>query len=102
MLIDRKISAFSKKVSDLPDRPGGTMTAAELKAQFDSSPEELRVSFNGAIDDINAGYATKAELSGTVLGQIPDDTVTKQKLVKNLQTAIVGGQLYAYKNMGGF
>jgi hypothetical protein len=54
----RKITAFTKKVSDLPDRPSPTYSAAQIKAQFDSSPEELRVALNGLIDDLLSDYAT--------------------------------------------
>lgn len=43
-----KLNSFSKKVSDLSDKPALTPTA--LKAQFDAAPEELRASFNALID----------------------------------------------------
>ncbi|MFS0904124.1 pyocin knob domain-containing protein [Priestia aryabhattai] len=44
----QKINGFSKKVANLPDVP--TLSAAELKAYFDSSPEEVRVALNNLID----------------------------------------------------
>ena len=37
---DHKITAFQHKITDLPDQP--TLSPQELKARFDSSPEELR------------------------------------------------------------
>lgn len=53
-LLGRKITSFLKKVTDLPDRPSPTYSASEIKAQFDSSPEELRVALNGLIDDLTS------------------------------------------------
>ena len=38
---DHKITAFTHRIADLPDQPN--LPADELKARFDSSPEELRV-----------------------------------------------------------
>ena len=40
------LNGFAKKVSDLPDKPSAIMSAADLKAQFDAAPEELRVFVN--------------------------------------------------------
>jgi hypothetical protein len=47
----QKLLAFTKKVADLPDRP--SLNSAELKAQFDAAPEELRQSFNNLVDALN-------------------------------------------------
>ena len=49
MFTERKITAFQNRISDLLDTP--TLTAAELKARFDSCPEELREALNGVCDD---------------------------------------------------
>ena len=46
---DHKITQFAHKIADLPDQPN--LPADELKARFDSSPEELRQSVNGICDD---------------------------------------------------
>ena len=46
---DHKITAFTHKIADLPDQPN--LPADELKARFDSSPEELRQSLNAICDD---------------------------------------------------
>ena len=43
-----KIETFKNPVSGLPDRP--TLSAAELKAAFDSNSEELRLALNALID----------------------------------------------------
>ena len=102
----RKITAFQKLVASLADHPSLGSTAL-LKQWFDSSTEEVRVALNGVIDDLIAttpgssgadqiGSATitgvtgntvyaqlvdlKVQLNQSVLGQIPDGTVTPAKL----------------------
>lgn len=52
-----KLEQFTKRVSDLADSPSENMTPTELKAYFDSSPEELRTSLNQLVDDLNADTA---------------------------------------------
>jgi hypothetical protein len=78
-----KLDSFSKKVSDLSDKPSLTPTA--LKAQFDAAPEELRGKFNDLIDALkntasgdsgakNIGVTSITNIAGTdvqtVLGSI--------------------------------
>ena len=46
---DHKITAFTHRIADLPDQPN--LPADELKARFDSSPEELRTAHNAVCDD---------------------------------------------------
>lgn len=113
-----KLLSFTKKVQDLADKPNSTMSAAEVKAQFDAAPDELRLAFNQLIDDLqsvvdgdsgadNIGASAITGLTGTtvqslleslkglddtnrayllsqiqntVLGQIPDGTITLEKL----------------------
>jgi hypothetical protein len=60
-LTDNKITEFIKKVVDLTDTPSENMAPADIKAWFDSSPEELRVKLNKVIDDL---MATTAGASG--------------------------------------
>lgn len=43
-----KLVSFTKKVSDLADKPA--LTPAELKSQFDAAPDEVRVYLNKLID----------------------------------------------------
>jgi hypothetical protein len=77
-----KLDSFTKKVSDLSDKPSLTPTA--LKAQFDAAPEELRGKFNDLIDGLkkttagdsgakNIGVSSISGVSGndiqTVLGK---------------------------------
>jgi hypothetical protein len=78
-----KLDSFTKKVSDLSDKPSLTPTA--LKAQFDAAPDELRGKFNDLIDGLkkttagdsgakNIGVSTISGVTGndiqTVLGNI--------------------------------
>ncbi|WP_143436203.1 hypothetical protein, partial [Intestinibacillus massiliensis] len=44
-----KIAALTNLLAALPDEP--QLSAQELKAYFDSSPEELRRAVNGVCDD---------------------------------------------------
>jgi hypothetical protein len=79
----QKLLNFTKTVSDLADKPALTPTA--LKAQFDSSPNELKDAFNALIDALklttsgdsgakNIGTTTISGLTGndvqTLLGAI--------------------------------
>lgn len=49
-LIDRKVNDWSQAVSSLDDKP--KMTAAALKAAFDSNSNQLKPAINGIIDDL--------------------------------------------------
>ena len=46
---DHKITQFTHRISELADQPN--LPADELKARFDSSPEELRQGLNAVCDD---------------------------------------------------
>lgn len=55
-LADLKITEFDKKISELATRPNATtgLTDEQVKAWWDSSPEELRVKLNALIDALLA------------------------------------------------
>ena len=75
---DHKITAFTHKITDLPDQPN--LPADELKARFDSSPEELRQAVNGICDDATT-------LSGkvdSILAETFDGVVEKSMLSEAL------------------
>ncbi len=75
---DHKITAFTHRIADLPDQPN--LPADELKARFDSSPEELRQSVNGICNDA-------ARLEARVEGIVVDtfgDTIDKEMLSDEL------------------
>lgn len=64
-LSERKITTWTKPISSLADRP--QMSAAELKAAFDSNANEIKPKFNGLVDDLTgAGGASEigASLDG--------------------------------------
>lgn len=115
-IADKKIAVFAKDVSDLADKPnqGGGMTAAQVKAQFDAAPEELRVAYNGLIDLLlgvaagdsgahNIGSASidgvtgatiyeqlvslKQSVNDAVVGTIPDGSITPIKLAETAKAA---------------
>lgn len=82
-----KLNGFLKKIGDLPDKPTpGSMSAADLKAYFDSSPEELRLALNKLIDELeatgasNIGTSPIAGLAGTKV----------QDLLSSLKTYVDG------------
>ena len=79
---DHKITAFTHRIADLPDQPN--LPADELKARFDSSPEELRQAVNGICDDATT-------LSGkvdSILAETFDGVVEKSMLSEALADEI--------------
>ena len=75
---DHKITQFTHKIADLPDQPN--MPADELKARFDSSPEELRQSVNGICND---AARLEARVEGIVVETF-GDTIDKSMLSTEL------------------
>ncbi|MEK5175081.1 hypothetical protein NST63_17940 [Heyndrickxia sp. FSL W8-0496] len=63
-----KMNEFKNLIAKLPDVPNGTMTSAELKKYWDSSPEELRAHYNKLVDELQASTASMnigaAEIEG--------------------------------------
>ena len=90
---DHKITQFTHKITDLPDQP--SLPANELKARFDSSPEELRQAVNGICDDASR---LEARVEGIVVDTF-GDTIDREMLSEELaaeldakatQTALTG------------
>ena len=79
---DHKITAFTHRIADLPDQPN--LPADELKARFDSSPEELRESVNGICDD---AARLEARVEG-IVAETFGDTITEEMLSEELDAAI--------------
>ena len=79
---DHKITAFTHKITDLPDQPN--LPADELKARFDSSPEELRVAHNALCDDADR---LDDRVSG-IIAETFGDTISKSMLSDELQDEI--------------
>ena len=81
---DHKITQFTHKITDLPDQPN--LPADELKARFDSSPEELRQSVNGICDDADR---LDARVSG-IITETFGDTIDKEMLSDELAAELDG------------
>ena len=103
---DHKIQTFTNKIASLPDQPN--MLPDELKAYFDSSPEELREALNDLCDALgdtaaaaNLGFAqtagvpastvqgaienVQAQVSAAVVGSIPSGSITEDKLSQDVR-----------------
>ena len=75
---DHKIDQFTHRIADLPDQPN--MLADELKARFDSSPEELRKSLNAVCDDAQ----TLSNKVDSIITQTFEWVVDKSMLAESL------------------
>ena len=75
---DHKITQFTHKITDLPDQP--SLPANELKARFDSSPEELRQAVNGICDEASR---LEARVEGIVVDTF-GDTISREMLSEEL------------------
>ena len=80
---DHKIVGFTHKISDLPDQPN--MQPEELKAHFDSSPEELRQALN-ALCDALAAQTAAADIGFAQTAGVPETTV--QEAIENVQSQV--------------
>ena len=80
---DHKIVGFTHKISDLPDQPN--MQPEELKAHFDSSPEELRQALN-ALCDALAAQTAAADIGFAQTAGVPKTTV--QEAIENVQSQV--------------
>lgn len=93
-IVDKKIAAFAKDVSDLVDKPTG-MSAAQIKEQFDAAPNELRVALNGLIDILlsaTVGDSGAENIGSPVIVGVTGDTVYEQlsDLKAQINSAITG------------
>ena len=79
---DHKITQFTHRIVDLPDQPN--LPADELKARFDSSPEELRQAVNGICDDADR---LDDRVSG-IIAETFGDVIPKSMLADELQDEI--------------
>lgn len=91
----QKLTAFTKKVADLADKP--TLTPAELKAQFDAAPDEVREYLNNLIDALQkttAGDSGAKNIGATAIAGLAGGDI--QTLLENIAT------LYAKKQQENF
>ncbi|WHY76065.1 H-type lectin domain-containing protein [Neobacillus sp. WH10] len=108
-----KLVSFTKDVSDLPDSPAANQ-AAELKAQFDAAPNEVREYLNKLIDALkktedgdsgadNIGATAIAGLTGTTIQTLLESLKTHadkkvQGFASNLRIEQVYGQFFTNGN----
>lgn len=97
-----RLENFTNKISDLPDKTGMQFTAAEIKAYFDSQPEELRVTLNKLIDELKASTAssqlgvsaiegvTGSTIQAVLEGLKSVDDANYEYLLSQIQYAILG------------
>ena len=89
---DHKITAFTHRIADLPDQPN--LPSDELKARFDSSPEELRQSLNAVCDEADALTARvdqhDSQINQISMDKFPDDTIKEINLHPDLAAKING------------
>ena len=77
-----KITQFTHRISELADQPN--MPSDELKARFDSSPDELRESVNGICDDADR---LEARVEG-IIAETFGDTITEDMLSDELAASV--------------
>lgn len=103
MITDFKIDAFENPISKLPDAP--QLSAPELKAYFDSSPDELKNALNRTIGELsstqgaeNVGFMqsdrihadtvqeaienVQGQIKEVVLGKLPEGSVDETRLAQ--------------------
>lgn len=89
-----KLTADVENISKLPDLPNqnGGLTPAQLKAKYDQAGKDIKDFINNIlISELPSEFATKEELDGIVLGQIPNDSLTEEKMASSMKKDIVGG-----------
>ncbi len=76
------------KLDNEPNDVGG-LTAEQLKARFDEAGNAVKAYINETLTtELENGFATKEEVQGLVLGQLPDGTITEEKLAAMLNAKI--------------
>jgi hypothetical protein len=97
-----KLLAFTKKVGDLADKPNQTMTAAQVKAQFDAAPDEMRLAFNQLIDDLQSvvdGDSGADNIKATAIAELTGTTV--QSLLESLKALDDSNKAYLLSQIQG-
>ena len=90
---DHKITQFTHKITDLPDQP--SLPANELKARFDSSPEELRQAVNGICDEASRLEARVEGIVMDTFGDTIDREMLSEELAAELDAKITQADLAA-------
>mgnify|MGYP001855667180 CR=1 FL=1 len=79
---DHKITTFTHRIADLPDQPN--LPADELKARFDSSPEELRQGLNAVCDDADRLEARVDSIITQTFEGVVDKSMLAESLAEEL------------------
>lgn len=99
------LSKFEKDmaiISALDDEPNdvGGLTAAELKAKFDEAGQSIKQYLNEILTvEVDTQKAGRDELQGLVLGQIPDGTITLEKLSVSLLVSLLSPDVQVQYNV---
>lgn len=83
----QKLTAFTKKVQDLADKPA--IDTAELKATFDAAPEEVRTYLNNLIDALKkttSGDSGAKNIGATPISGLSGSDV--QSILESLKTTL--------------
>ena len=100
MALDKfeKDMAIISALDDEPNDVGG-LTAAELKAKFDEAGQSIKQFLNEIfIPQVDEQKAGRDELHGLVLGQIPDGTITMEKLSVSLIASLLSPHVQSQYN----
>ena len=81
-LTNRRITSFAQSVSSLDDKP--KLTAAALKAAFDSNSNELKPAINGMIDDLTGPTGAGEIGTSPIEGVTGTDVQTMLEFLKGL------------------
>lgn len=91
-----KLNAFTKKVADFADQPSGT--PAEIKAQFDAAPDELRTYFNNLIDALKSTATGDSGAKNTgataITGVSGTDVQTLLESLKTYSDSKINGAVF--------
>lgn len=83
-ITDNKIGTLTDKIVDLPDKPNSTMSAADLKAYWDSQPEQIRAKHDALINFLVSAQGAGG-IGAAVTGIAGDDV---QEIMSNLLSEI--------------
>jgi hypothetical protein len=83
-----KMPAFTFNHVEAPTELSDTLTDTQIKEKWDSRGNELKDFIDNTIVP---AAATKEELQGIVLGQIPNDSIQETKMAPDMKKDVIGG-----------
>lgn len=85
----RKITTLAHLIVSLADKPNTVYTAAQLKAYFDDSSEEIQAALNGLIDDLLAVTDSNSGADNIGATAVTDlDGATVQALIESVRNKL--------------